>query len=60
MIDDCISKIQAIKGLVVEGTQDSLNKAIEGLDQLHEMIIRDQVTISFDDSCSVDSEFDRE
>ena len=59
-MEDYLDKIQPIRGLVVEGTPDSLNKAIDGLDQLREVIIRDQVTISFDDSCSVVSDFSRE
>jgi len=60
LIDDHLRRIQAIKGLVADGTGGSLRKAIEGLNQLHEMIIKDQVTISFDDHCSVDSEFDND
>jgi hypothetical protein len=60
MIDDCLRKIQSIKGLVADGAPASLRKAIEGLNQLHEMIIKDQVTISFDDHCSVDLEFDED
>ena len=60
MIDDCISKIQAIKGLVADGAPASLRRAIDALDHLQEMILRDQSTISFDNSCSVDQEFDEE
>ena len=59
-MEDCLDKIQSISGLVVEGTPDSLNKAIDGLDQLRQMILRDQLPIAFDDSCSVDPAFDRE
>jgi len=60
MIDDCISKIQAIKGLVVEGTSDSLNKAIDAIDELRETVIQNQFTAALDETCSVDPEFDRE
>ena len=33
-MEDYLDKIQSIRGLVVEGTSGSLNKAIKGLDQL--------------------------
>ena len=57
---DTLDKIQSIRGLVVEGTPDSLLKAIDGLDQLRQMILRDQVTVSLDvEASSVDPEFDQ-
>jgi len=60
VIDDCIRRIQAIKGLVADGTADSLHRAIEGLDLIHAMIVKDLSTISYEDSYSVDSEFDEQ
>jgi hypothetical protein len=60
MIDDCLRKLQAIKGLAADSTADSLNKAIESIDELREMLIQNQFTAALDETCSVDPEFDRE
>jgi len=60
MIDDCISNIRTIKGLIADGSAGSLNKAIDSIDELREMLIQNQFTAALEETCSVDSEFDRE
>jgi hypothetical protein len=60
MIDDCIGKVLVIKGLVADGSADSLNKAINAIDELREMLIQNQFTAALDETCSVDPEFDTE
>ena len=37
-----------------------LNKAIDSIDELREMLIQNQFTAALEETCSVDSEFDRE
>ena len=38
-------KIQSIRGLVTDGTANSLNKAIIAIDELRQMIIKDQQSL---------------
>ena len=60
MIDDCIGKVLVIKGLVADGSANSLNKAINAIDELREILIQNQFTAALDETCSVDREFDTE
>jgi hypothetical protein len=46
--------VHSIKGLVDDGTADSLTKAIIGIDRLRRTVVQDQFLAALDETCSVD------